>query len=198
MSEGLCRCGCGKITPIAKRNRWDLGHIKGKHVPYLPSHNSARRTDPNQFWELVEVDEETGCWIRQRVEDRRDYGKASIEIDGRVYRKPHHVAWVLTHGPIPDGFFVLHKCDNHPCCNPDHLFLGTQADNMTDMAEKGRSSNSASLESRWSGLKKPIEEEANELRRRYTPRSPVDGRRALAREFGFSLSRVNRILLNKE
>lgn len=50
----------------------------------------------------------------------------------------HRVAWEIANGPIPDGQWVLHKCDNRPCCNPDHLMLGTQADNIADMKAKGR------------------------------------------------------------
>jgi hypothetical protein len=55
--------------------------------------------------------------------------------------KAHRVAWTLANGPIPAGMHVLHTCDNPPCCNPGHLWLGTQADNMADMARKGRTSN---------------------------------------------------------
>ncbi len=50
----------------------------------------------------------------------------------------HRVAWVVWRGPIPDGLWVLHTCDNPPCCNPAHLFLGTRADNIADMVAKGR------------------------------------------------------------
>ena len=49
------------------------------------------------------------------------------------------MAWSFTNGPIPDGMFVCHRCDNRQCCNPAHLFLGTNSDNVRDMKIKGRS-----------------------------------------------------------
>jgi predicted HTH domain antitoxin len=52
--------------------------------------------------------------------------------------RAHKVAWILTNGPIPNGLMVCHKCDNPPCCNPNHLFLGTQTENMQDALAKGR------------------------------------------------------------
>lgn len=71
----------------------------------------------------------TGC--------RSAAGYGIIQREGRTMRA-HRVAWALAYGPIPDGLNVLHRCDNPPCCNPTHLWLGTHADNMRDRGAKGR------------------------------------------------------------
>lgn len=85
-----------------------------------------------------------GCmeWTRAKVKGN---GYGTIRADGKMV-VTHRLAWELANGPIPDGLWVLHHCDNPPCCQteptegyPDgHLFLGTHADNMADMAAKGR------------------------------------------------------------
>ena len=67
--------------------------------------------------------------------DARGYGM--IGYQGKTERT-HRVAWILAKGPIPAHRFVCHTCDNPPCCNPLHLFLGTPVDNMRDAQHKGR------------------------------------------------------------
>ncbi len=77
----------------------------------------------------------TGCLEWQKCLNDAGYGNAT-ENKKRV--KIHRRAWELWVGPIPDGLFVCHKCDNRKCCEITHLFLGTDLDNMTDMHNKGR------------------------------------------------------------
>lgn len=79
-----------------------------------------------------------GCIEWKGARNPQGYGQKCIK--GKRYRT-HRLAWEWANGPIPEGLFVLHKCDNPPCCNPDHLFLGTQTDNMQDMLAKGRGIN---------------------------------------------------------
>jgi hypothetical protein len=87
------------------------------------------------FWGKVSVGHPGGCWGWIGATDPFGYGQ--VWSEGRV-QAAHRVAWRLVKGPIPSGSLVLHHCDNPPCSNPDHLFLGTQKDNMMDAASKGR------------------------------------------------------------
>lgn len=72
--------------------------------------------------------------------NRLDYGQVRV---GAKMQKAHRVAWEKAYGSIPNGMLVLHTCDNPPCVNPEHLYLGTHSDNALDRERRGRGRNSA-------------------------------------------------------
>ena len=87
-----------------------------------------------RFWQKVSKSD--GCWEWTACKGRRDYG---LFYNGKKLVVAHRFAWEITNGPIPDGLFVCHQCDNTKCVRPDHLWLGTHEQNMTDRNDKGRS-----------------------------------------------------------
>lgn len=82
-----------------------------------------------------------GCWEWSLGKDRVGYGRLKVQMGSRDcfrFTSAHRYAYEVFVGPIPERMNVLHRCDNRSCCNPKHLFLGTQQDNMRDMHAKGR------------------------------------------------------------
>jgi len=89
-----------------------------------------------RFWGHVDKSDIGGCWLWIGTRSR-GYGHFTLN-ETRSPERAHRTAWRLVHGNIPHGIFVLHRCDNPACVRPDHLYLGTQADNIRDAFRKGR------------------------------------------------------------
>lgn len=122
----------------------------------------------------------TGCSEWQGYRLPSGYGMTNEVRNGtRVYA--HRKAWEQKHGEIPEGMCVCHTCDNPACVNVDHLFLGTHADNMKDMARKGRGRQA---------LNPPTQAQMDEIRESSKPL------RMLAREMGLTVNQVHKVRRN--
>mgnify|MGYP003575162333 CR=1 FL=1 len=132
------------------------------------------------------------------------FGYGVISIQGRQ-RYAHRAAWEAQHGPIPEGKFVLHRCDTPACINPDHLFLGTLQDNTQDMLAKGRCRAGAPKGDRnpmrlhkgiaageRNGSAKLTPEQVAQIRARY--QRGVTRQVDIARDFGIKQPQVSSIL----
>lgn len=123
-------------------------------VPLVGDEINLTSADEVRFWSKVDkvngpIPDQTNphyaglekCWTWTDSKNRNGYGQFTVR--GRMFR-PHRLAWILAHGPIPKsddnyhGLCVMHRCDNPACVRPDHFVLGTHTDNMRDKERKGR------------------------------------------------------------
>lgn len=132
-----------------------------------------------RFWKKVRiVEDEDSCWpwLASRIHS----GHGNFSMFGATYTA-HSVAWLLSHGEIPAGLFVLHTCDNGWCMRPSHLYLGTQSQNMLDRRDRGRAP-----------LQKLTQDKADEIRSRYITENTTY--RKLGREYGVSHTTIKEIV----
>lgn len=122
----LCACGCGQPVPISSKpgriNRFVAGHTS-RIKRDIMAHLQARSDMSGE------------CWVWQGARNYSGYG--AVGHRHKIWLV-HRLAWTLVNGPIPGKMSVLHRCDNPPCWRPDHLFLGTDLDNVRDALAKNR------------------------------------------------------------
>ena len=145
----------------------------------------------SRFWRYAVV-APGECWPWGGCRNNRGYGRLN-QHGGQIYA--HRLSWLIHRGPIPAGLFVMHRCDNPPCCNPDHLQLGTAKDNSQDAARKGRLDGRPNK--KWGeevGNSKLTAAQVHEIRRL---RAEGVCRRPIAVRFGVSMKRISEITTGK-
>lgn len=177
---------------------------------YFSDRMSAKNED--RFWGHVDkVSSPYECWLWTKGKSTRGYGQVSFH--GR-HMRANRVAWILTHGDIPDDMIVCHNCpggDNPSCVNPAHLWLGTHKDNAIDRERKGRSKHKGGggfgdrngmrqhpesvLRGERNARAKLTNQQAEAVRARYNP--PNNTLKQVAEEFGVSIRTTHRIILGK-
>lgn len=220
--------------PEKTTGRWD-GHVK-KYAPCIvddcdtlvtkskmcKKHRQRvyRHGDPNivksrarpvqpvmeRFWS--KVNKTDSCWLWIGSTDSSGYGSFSVKDGkGRKVWSAHRFAYTQLVDAIPDGMLVCHHCDTPRCVNPDHLFLGTDADNNADMIRKGRNRHPTGDQhgthtkpesvrrGSSNGLAKLTEDQVLEIRNRYAKGGV--SQTALAKEFNVHQGTISKVVLNK-
>lgn len=162
-----CRCDCGELASVntgqwAARSRVSCGcslrtqfacrvsecnspaHARNlcyRHYRWFRATGSTEASPTGTSWDPIERFRlktrrvENGCLEWTGTIGRAGYGQTSVR---GIKKNTHRLAWELFIGPIPNGLFVCHRCDNRKCVDINHLFLGTQRDNIQDAMRKGR------------------------------------------------------------
>jgi len=137
-----------------------------------------------RFWERVTKGDK--CWDWNHSLTHKGYGAFYAIYDDQTWWRAHRFSWRIHNGKIPDGMQVLHRCDNPKCVNPDHLWLGTDADNRADRIHKGRQTK---------GKRIPTAKLSREAVRMIR-RSPLNNTQ-MAKKLGMHNSTISRIRLRK-
>lgn len=146
------------------------------------------RSAIERFWACVNMTDSKSCWEWKRTRHRDGYGKMKVNYKTCVASR---LAWTICHGDIPAGLMVCHHCDNPPCCNPAHLFLGTNKENILDAANKGRLSDQSGEKHSQAKLTESI---VKGIRVEYAM-----GRtqQSLAEQFGVDQAHISNLILGK-
>ena len=148
----------------------------------------------HRFWEKVDKENSekyydgTRCWEWKGAVDGGGYGALMITHSPYTREKSHRFSWLIHNGQISNDMWVLHHCDNPPCVNPSHLFLGTNTDNMRDKMNKGRNVN---MRGKLNGMCKLSENDVREIVELHNQGISY---RKLSNQFGIGNTQIARII----
>jgi hypothetical protein len=180
-AQWLCRCDCGNEKVIVGAD------FRKKRGPTTSCGCGINPPMDERLWDKVRKNKENGCWEWQGwVSPQSGYGK--IGTNSKGHWDVHRFVYELVNGPIPEGLWVLHRCDNRICCNPVHLYLGTAQQNSLDMVSRGRANGSEKV--RKLSLKL-----AQEIRQRYNAEGITQ--HELASEYGVVCETIGDIVTGK-
>jgi hypothetical protein len=145
----------------------------------------------NRLYKNIYKNPLNGCW--EWTDSKSKQGHGRIGYRDKVYLT-HRLSYEISIGEIPDGKNVCHKCDNPPCINPEHLFVGTQKDNISDMVSKGRGFQLPPMPGEINHLAKLSNEDAKIIREKL--KNGATGI-SLAKEYRISVSGISKIKLGK-
>lgn len=159
--------------------------VEGADVRFKPTEQ--------RFWEKVDVCDDDECWEWTAAKARMGYGNFALRHG--VLIPAHRLSWILAHGMIPEGLWVLHRCDNPPCVNPAHLFVGTRQDNLDDMVAKRRHwahKGESITKGERNGRAKLTDAQVREIRDRYAAGGVSQPQ--LGREFGVTHAIIGNVV----
>jgi hypothetical protein len=141
-----------------------------------------------QFWNCVKKLGDNDCWEWQFTKTKAGYGTVNYKSERTT---AHRIAYKLTKGEIPQGLIVMHSCDNRACCNPAHLSIATQKENIHDMIKKGRSGDCRNFGKNHGGSK-VTEAIAKEILKQYSETAISQQR--LSEIYGISQTHISRLI----
>ncbi|MCO5195548.1 MAG: HNH endonuclease [Anaerolineae bacterium] len=150
-----------------------------------------RKQLEQRVWSKIERAAPNRCWLWGASTDRSGYGK--ISVHGRMIIATRVVYELATGQSLTRDQVICHRCDNPACCNPAHLFVGSQSDNMDDMHRKQRHSQNQKGER--NGNARLSAEQVREIRRRYIPHKV--GVKKLGKEYGVHYDTIHKIVTRK-
>lgn len=160
------------------------------HTCELAYRKKQAKTIEERFWSRVEKRGPNECWPNSWAPGSNGRGMFTMIHGTTIYAS--RAAWIMTHGPIPNGLCVLHTCDNGWCTNPKHLYLGTKGRNNTDRKERGRNYNQKGERSHCAKL---TEAQVRQIRNLWNEGKLTQFQ--IARQFDMSRSAIEDIVLRK-